>query len=455
MAFIDNRGYARVDSNPNTIAELQTGHQILIACHTTDQRVWKYVPTNPAGAYWEIIHDFDHYYMEQFQGLGDQSTHDQDKSFSVNSIDVTASQATYGVANTAIYKWVLAGNGFLYGVPFSGGAKVVKFDPKIDEIVGSYDVTGQHNGNYYSGIYRPADNKLYFPSTNGSMIIFDLVQEEVSVSLSGFTVPPSGARNHWTDVDCNKIYSLGLRSNDLYIYDIEAGTHTSVNPGFPNVNGTSTGMDLYATGVGKDNICYISTTRLTNTTNSGGSDMFKFDCNTDTLDLASELNLSRKGVFANSVFGPDRRYIYMRSARTDYTQGAGNLSIMVFDTETYTEVAALSKADISEGGGTTATSTLGGILGLDGKAMWIPDLRNTDNKWFITIETDGSLVAEAIDVIADMGLGVADRGIFGLQHALNGAVYSGILDNNILKITYHDKRYEPLEVHRYHDSLKY
>ena len=459
MAFIDNRGYARVDSNPNTIIELQTGHNILIACHTVDERVWKYVPGNPAGEKWETLNKNHDYYRDQFIGLGDQSNHNTDKSFSVEALNMTAKLAAAGLAGARIDSWVLAGDGFLYGIYTIGGGRIVKFDPQTDDFVDFYNITGQNTSSYVHGIYRPQDHKIYFVSRNASMVIFDIEQEEFEVKLSGISTVL--AVGHWTDIESTKIYSSEQRSDTVYIYDIVADTFSTINPGFPHVNGGTTGAYLFPQGIGKDNKCYITyTTRIDTAQNAGFSGVLVFDCNTDTFNPVDDYQLTEKGFAQRAVWGPNRRYLYVRSTALHFRSNPSGprRSLWVFDTETNTEVVSFDHTDTGEAINSTIHPTIsyGGILGLDGKAMFVPTMTNDpQSKWVVTINTDGSLVIEGIDSVTTLGIPVGQRPLQKLMYGLNGAVYSGIFSNIMWKITYHDKMYEPLEVYRYHDSLNY
>lgn len=54
MAFISNKGYAVVSSDPNTITELQDNHSIKKAIHQ-DGREWNFISTNSAGNKWKEI----------------------------------------------------------------------------------------------------------------------------------------------------------------------------------------------------------------------------------------------------------------------------------------------------------------------------------------------------------------------------------------------------------------
>lgn len=53
MAHINNRGYAVVDTDPNTITALQSNHSIKKAVHN-DGREWNYVSTNSSGLRWVL-----------------------------------------------------------------------------------------------------------------------------------------------------------------------------------------------------------------------------------------------------------------------------------------------------------------------------------------------------------------------------------------------------------------
>jgi len=55
MSHNSNRAYASVSSDPNTIASLQSGHNILLAAHETSGETWRYIPGNAAGSKWEPL----------------------------------------------------------------------------------------------------------------------------------------------------------------------------------------------------------------------------------------------------------------------------------------------------------------------------------------------------------------------------------------------------------------
>ena len=52
MAHINNAGYAIVDTDPNTITELQSGHIIKIAVLTDGTKIWRFVVGNTSGSKW-------------------------------------------------------------------------------------------------------------------------------------------------------------------------------------------------------------------------------------------------------------------------------------------------------------------------------------------------------------------------------------------------------------------
>ena len=450
MAFIDNRGYAVVDSNPNSILELQSGHNITLSAHKTDRRVWKYVPGNPAGEKWEIVSRTHDYYREKFIGLANESTHGADKTFSIDSIDMTTELTNNGLSTAlAFSKFVLAGDGYLYSIVVSGGSTIIKLDPVTNKILKVIPVTGTSGGNFYTNMYRPADGQIYFLSDNGNIVTYDTIQNEAGpVFNSGLgTLIIRGA---WANVEGTKIYGIGLFSGNILIFDIETSTFSTVASGITYIGSPH---QTVAWGIGKDNIAYIHTHRDPPSLGGGGSYVYKFDCNTDTLVGGSELQLSVKGYFSMPVWDAERRYVYASTQRYNYTQGNGASVMLRFDTETYTEEKVFTTTDIPVPPD-LATSVFGAILGLDGKIMYKPRNFSGGADDFIIIDSDGSNVAETFTA-ASVGLPALTNQFYGSSYTLQGEVYYAIQSGRITRIRYHDKMYEPLEILRYQDSLNY
>lgn len=55
MAHNYNSGYAVVDSDPNSISALQSGHKIKLSVMEDGSKVWRFVSSNPAGSKWVEI----------------------------------------------------------------------------------------------------------------------------------------------------------------------------------------------------------------------------------------------------------------------------------------------------------------------------------------------------------------------------------------------------------------
>lgn len=52
MAHINSHGYAVVDTDPNTISDLQSGHEMKIAVSSDGNNLWRFVESNSAGTKW-------------------------------------------------------------------------------------------------------------------------------------------------------------------------------------------------------------------------------------------------------------------------------------------------------------------------------------------------------------------------------------------------------------------
>ena len=49
MAHIENSGYAVVDTDPNSITTLQSGHKMKLAVNADGNKVWRFVVGNSTG----------------------------------------------------------------------------------------------------------------------------------------------------------------------------------------------------------------------------------------------------------------------------------------------------------------------------------------------------------------------------------------------------------------------
>jgi hypothetical protein len=79
MAHIENSGYATVSSDPNQITNLQNAPKIKIAILEDTSKIWRYVPSNPAGQRWVELKTGNHELSEitDYTGASDADNYNK------------------------------------------------------------------------------------------------------------------------------------------------------------------------------------------------------------------------------------------------------------------------------------------------------------------------------------------------------------------------------------------
>ena len=241
MAHINNAGYAIVDTDPNTITELQSGHIIKLAVLTDGTKIWRFVVGNTSGSKWVEV-NLETFTESGTRAGGDAITIVGDYDDSSNGTKIKLDDATEKI--TLLSKKISIGTTDTHTLnstvfqkiienPLLGGA--MANEVKILERTHNPTGTGYYHGEHKTITRSGTDNET---GTKGVQLIVEKTGDFDSLVLYGRDLEVNLDGEGTTTFLIGEAMDVRARGTKVQtINGVARGTSTTLLADNPNVTG--------------------------------------------------------------------------------------------------------------------------------------------------------------------------------------------------------------------------